>query len=264
MTDDSTKPSAARMYDYFIGGTHNFEVDRAAAERIIAMYPQAKAAALANRAFLRRVVTFLAQQGVTQFIDIGSGIPSVGNVHEIARKVQPGARAVYVDIDPIAVAYGQELIADSGLPSVAVIAGDVRRPDEILHHAEVRHLIDFRQPVAVLMVALLHFVTNDGEAQRVVQAIADELAPGSYIVISHVTDAYLSPEVREQSQAVYARSANPSVLRSHKGITALFGDLDLLDPGLVLVPLWRPDRPDDSLSDNPEQSMFLGAVGMKR
>jgi hypothetical protein len=261
MSLDMDRPNPARMYDYFLDGTHNFEADRQAGERIIAMYPDAKLSTQANRAFLRRAVTFLCEQGITQFLDIGSGIPTVGNVHEIAQALCPEARVVYVDVDPVAVAYGQHLLEGTG--NTITIEGDIRQPDEILEHADVRRLIDFTQPVAVLMVALLHFVPNDNEARQVAQQIYSALPAGSYAVISHVTHEYLTPEVRAKSEAVYARSTNPSKLRSRDEIAELFGRLELIEPGLVFVPLWRPDGASDALIDRPEAAMFLGGVGRK-
>jgi SAM-dependent methyltransferase len=261
MSSDIDKPNPARMYDYFLDGTHNFEADRQAAERIIAMYPDAKLSTQANRAFLRRAVTFLCEQGIMQFIDIGSGIPTAGNVHEIAQSLHPDAHVVYVDIDPVAVAYGQHLLADS--ENTITIEGDIRQPDEILNHADVRRLIDFTQPVGVLMVALLHFVLNDNEARQAVQQIYRALPAGSYVVISHITHEYLAPDVRAKSEAIYARSTNPSKLRSREEIADMLSGLELIEPGLVLVPLWRPDGPNDALLDRPEAAMFLGSVGRK-
>jgi hypothetical protein len=262
MSFDIDRPNPARMYDYFLDGTHNFDADRQAAERIIAMYPDAKLSTQANRAFLRRAITFLCDEGITQFLDIGSGIPTAGNVHEIAQQLCPEAHVVYVDIDPVAVAYGQHLL--EGSTNTITIEGDIRRPDESLEHAEVRHLLDFNKPIAVLMLALLHFVTNDHEAKHVAQQIYSALPLGSYVVLSHVTHEYLTPEVRAESEAVYARSTNPSKLRSREQIASLFGELQLVEPGVVLVPLWRPDHPDDALQDRPEAAMFFGGVAAKR
>jgi SAM-dependent methyltransferase len=261
MTLEPDKPSTARMYDYLLGGYHNFAIDRRAAEQIVALYPDAALAAQTNRAFLRRAVTFLLEQGIDQFLDIGSGIPTAGNVHEIVHRIRPDARVIYVDIDPVAVTYSQTIL--QGSQNVAAIDGDVREPDELLAHAEVRSMIDFQRPVAILMVALLHFVPADAEAQRVVQALAAAVPVGSYLVISHVTNEYLSQEVIAESEAVYARSTTPSKLRSRAQIAALFEGLEFVEPGLVLVPLWRPNEADDLFLDTPEQSMFFAGVGRK-
>jgi S-adenosyl methyltransferase len=261
MTVEPTKPSTARMYDYFLGGYHNFAIDRQAAEQITALYPDAALAARTNRAFLRRAVTFLLEQGIDQFLDIGSGIPTVGNVHEIAAGIQPDARVIYVDIDPVAVTYSQTIL--EGNRNVIAMDGDARVPAELLANAQMRDLIDFQRPLAILMVALLHFVPNDAEAQQVVKVLTAGVPSGSYLVISHVTNEHLSPEVIKESEAVYARSTTPSKLRSHTQIAALFDGLELVEPGLVLVPLWRPDEADDLFMDMPEQSMFFAGVGRK-
>jgi hypothetical protein len=249
------------MYDYFLGGYHNFAIDRQAADQITALYPDAALAARTNRSFLRRAVTFLLAQGIDQFLDIGSGIPTVGNVHEIVAGLRPDARVIYVDIDPVAVTYSQTIL--EGNRNVSAIHGDVRAPAELLRNAEVRRLIDFQRPLAILMVALLHFVPTDTEAQQVVKALTAGVSSGSYLVISHVTNEYLSPEVIAESEAVYARSTTPSKLRSRAQIAALFDGLELVEPGLVLVPQWRPDEADDLFMDMPEQSMFFAGVGRK-
>ncbi len=261
MAAEPDKPSPARMYDYFLGGYHNFAIDRQAAEQIIALYPDASLAARTNRAFLRRAVTFLAQQGVDQFLDLGSGIPTAGHVHEVAQRIHSDTRVVYVDIDPVAVAFSQNILQET--PSVVAIAGDVRMPDEVLNHSEVQRVIDFGRPLAILMVALLQFVPNDGEAQRVVEQLLASAPVGSYLALSHVTNEYLPAEVREQSEAIYARSTNPSKLRSQAQIARLFAGLDLVEPGIVLVPQWRPGASDDLFLDAPERSMFFAGVGRK-
>jgi len=261
MSFEPDKPSPARMYDYFLGGYHNFAIDRQAAEQIIALYPGAPLAARTNRAFLRRAVAFLLAQGIGQFLDIGSGIPTAGNVHEIVHRVDPEARVIYVDIDPVAVAYSQTIL--KGTPNVAAIHGDVRRPDDLLAQAEVRSTIDFRRPVAILTAAMLQFVPSDGEAQHALLTLLAAVPSGSYLVLSHVTNEYLPQQVRDEGEAVYARSTNPGKLRSRDQIAALFEGLDMVEPGLVLVPLWRPEGPDDLLLNAPEQSMFFAGVGRK-
>jgi hypothetical protein len=256
------KPSAARMYDYYLGGYHNFAADRQAAEAVLANYPDAALGARANRAFLRRAIEFLTAQGVDQFLDVGSGIPTAGNVHSVAQAANPAARVVYVDLDPVAVAHGNLILKD--VPNTASLHGDVRRPEEILDHPQVRGLLDFSRPIGVLMLALLHFVPDGAEASRSVQVLRDAVAPGSYLVISHGTHEHLSPEVRARGEEIYSRSANPVRTRSRAEIMALFDGLELVDPGLVYVPLWRPEGPDDVFIDQPERSAFLGGVGHKR
>ncbi len=187
--DELDRPNAARIYDYLLGGDQNFTADRAAAEHVLDNYPDAALAARANRAFLRRAVAVLAGQGIDQFLDIGSGLPTVGNVHEVARRVNPRARVVYVDNDPVAVRYSRELLAEEGegARGVAAIEADLRDPAAILDHPETRRLLDLRRPLGLLLVAVLHFVPDDAEARRALCAFREIIAPGSYVVISHAT-----------------------------------------------------------------------------
>ena len=255
------KPSPARMYDYFLGGYHNFEIDRRAAEQMVSLMPDIKLITRANRAFLRRVVTFLANQGVDQFLDIGSGIPTVGSVHESVHRINPAARIVYVDIDPIAVAHSEAILKD--VPNTAVIQADARRPAQILEHPEVRRLLDFGRPVAVLLVALLQFVPNDEDASGMVRAFRDALSSGSYIAIAHGTDEGVPRDIVEQGIKIYARSTNPVTGRSRAQIAQFFEGLELIEPGLVFVPLWRPEDPNDIFLDQPERSINISGVGRK-
>jgi SAM-dependent methyltransferase len=251
------------MYDYFLGGVHNFPIDREAARQVLAQYPLTTLAVRANRAFLGRAVRFLVAAGVRQFLDIGSGMPTVGNVHEIAEQTAGQTRVVYVDIDPVAVSESLELLA--GNPLVTAIRGDVCVPEEILGHIRVRELLDFSQPIGLLMVALLHFVPDDDEAYRVVSKLVDALAPGSYLVISHsTTDGLnLSAEAVARGREVYRQqTATPMRPRTHAETARFFTTTDLVEPGLVAAPLWRP-APDDPVdfADNPAGSGFLAGIG---
>ena len=255
------KPSPARMYDYFLGGFHNFEIDRQAAQAAIAANPDTPLFMRANRAFLRRAVTFLVEQGIDQFLDIGSGIPTVGNVHEVAGALNPAARVVYVDVDPVAVRHSQALL--QGNPNVVVIQADARQPEQILNHPEARRLLDFAQPMAVLLMAVLHFVLDDAEAFRLVRVLRDAMAPGSYLSLSHITIEDQPPELVERFQQIYARSTTPGKGRSRADIAAFFEGLALVDPGLVYVPLWRPDVSVDPFFDNPARSLIFAGVGRK-
>lgn len=262
--DTDEKPSAARMYDYYLGGHHNFPVDRAAAERMVALAPDIPLIAQANRAFLRRVVTFLVEQGVTQFLDLGSGIPTVGNVHQVAQATHPDARVVYVDIDPVAVTHSAALL--EGNPTATVIQADARRPETILGHPEVRRLLDFDRPVAVLMVAFLHFVAENAEAEHLVRGLRDAVAPGSYIVISHAlaeAAESIAPEAAEEGTEVYRRSSNPVTLRRRDEVARFFDGLELVEPGLVDTPLWRPEGPDDVFLNEPARAAAVAGVGRK-
>ena len=255
------RPSAARIYDYLLGGYRNFEVDRVVARKFVEILPRAPLIMRANRAFVRRVVRFLVGQGIDQFLDIGSGIPTVGNVHEIAQGIDPSARVVYVDIDPIAVRHSEEILREN--PDTAVIQADARDTQAILDHPEVLRLLDSDRPTAVLLNSVLLFLTDDEEAYRVVRTLRDALAPGSYIGLSHAAAESASREEVEDSVKLYAASGNPMKLRSRVEIEKFFDGLDLVEPGLVYLPLWRPESPDDLYLDQPRLSGNLGGVGRK-
>ena len=228
------QPSAARMYDYYLGGHHNFAVDRRAAEAAIRANPDVPLIARANRAFLRRVVTFLSAQGIDQFLDIGSGIPTVGNVHAVAHGMNPAARVVYVDHDPIAVAHSRALLQD--LHTVTAIHGDIRQPEQILTDPQARQVLDWGKPIAVLL-AILHFVADDAEADHSVRVLRDALVPGSYLAISHGTQEERPPELYQQVRQVYARSPTPLISRTRTQITHFFAGFALVPPDLVFVPV---------------------------
>jgi len=255
------RPSAARIYDYFLGGYHNFEVDRLMADRLAQTDPDVRLASWVNRAFLRRCVRFLVEQGIDQFLDIGSGIPTVGNVHEIAQATEPSARVVYVDIDPVAVAHSQAILRDN--PSVASIRADARQPDQILDHAEVRRLLNWNKPAAVLFVAVLHLLPDDDQAYQAVVALRDALAAGSYVAISHPSCDDAPPALLEQINRLTAAAASRYQYRTVGKIRRFFDGLDLVDPGLVHTPLWRPESPQDLLVDQPQRAFCFAGVGLK-
>ncbi|MCP2259168.1 S-adenosyl methyltransferase [Streptoalloteichus tenebrarius] len=254
---DKELPSAARMYDYYLGGTHNFASDRRAAEQAIAAMPATVLGARANRAFLRRAVQFLVDAGVRQFLDLGSGIPTVGNVHEVAHRVAPDARVVYVDVDPVAVAHSRGLLADE--PNAAAVRADLRDVDRVLGHPEVARLLDLDQPVGLLMVAVLHFVPLSDDAAGIVARYRDALAPGSHLALSHMSLTGQAPEVLERFQAVYANADNQVVLRSREELLDLFTGFDLVEPGLVPLAAWRPDT-----ETSPELLRLPGFAGVGR
>jgi len=256
---DLTRPSAARMYDFYLGGSHNFAVDRQAAEEAVALWPDLPLIMQANRAFMRRAVRFLVAQGITQFLDIGSGIPTVGNVHEVAQQAHPESRIVYVDVDPVAVAHSRAILA--GNPRAAVVQGDARDPEQILAHPDVHRLLDLRQPVAVLLIALLHFIPSDADAVRLVGDLRTAMAPGSYLVISHA-NAEARPEEAASHVQLYQRTASPMTMRSRDAITQFFSGLHLIAPGIVYLPTWRPDSPDE-VDTHPERFAGLAGVGRK-
>ena len=255
------RPNPARIYDYNLGGHHNLEVDRIVAQTINAVCPDMALNAHANRAFLRRAVQFLVSQGIQQFLDVGSGLPTIGNVHEIAQRDHPAARVVYVDIDPTAVAHSSAILADN--PNATAIQADARQPDRILGHAEVKRLLDFRRPMGILFLSVLHFVVNDEEATRAVHALRDAAAPGSYLAVSHLSFDGVPRETAEQFQQLGARSAIPSKARSRAEILPLFDGLEWVEPGLVRIPLWRPEGPDDVFLDCPERVLGWAGVGRK-
>lgn len=259
--EEPERPSAARMYDAMLGGFHNFAVDRQAVERARAIYPDIALAARANRAFLRRAVTWLLDQGVAQFLDLGSGIPTVGNTHEVARRRNPAARVVYVDIDPIAVAHSAVLLGDD--PRAAALQADVRDPAAILAHPTTRRLLDFDRPIGVLLLALLHFVRDDEEAGAIVRTLREVLPAGSYLALSHATYEGVPPEVMAQIERLYAGTTTPGKARTAAAIARFFAGWELVEPGLVPVPWWRPDERDHLFRDAPARSLILAGVGRK-
>jgi len=253
------QPSAARIYDYLLGGSHNSAADRELARQVIEVMPDAAAVARANRAFLYRAVRFLIDAGVRQFLDIGSGIPTAGNVHEIAQRAAPEARVVYVDVDPVAVAHSRALLAGNDL--TAVLHADLRQPDRILHCAQVRALLDLDQPVGLLMVAILHVIPDSDDPAGLVARFRDEVASGSYLVIGHGT-ADSRPEESRKIRELSRRTPTPLTHRNHQEISRLFAGFELVEPGLVWVPQWRPD-PDDEPDPHPERASNYGGIGRK-
>ncbi|MGH3588931.1 MAG: SAM-dependent methyltransferase [Pseudonocardia sp.] len=256
---DLDRPSAARVYDYFLGGAHNFAVDRELAEAIAAMTPNIGDTMRANRAFLRRAVRFLAGAGITQFLDLGSGIPTVGNVHEIARQANPAARVVYVDVDPIAVTHSRAILADD--PQTTAIHGDIRDVDAVLSAPGTRRLLDLDRPVAVLLLGVLHFVPDSDDPAGIVGRLRDAIGPGSYLALVNVTHEDQPPEVIE-AQKLAGRTGTPIHLRSRAELLAQFAGLSLVEPGLVHLPLWRPDAPLDR-DARPERFGALAGVGAR-
>jgi hypothetical protein len=253
---DIERPSVARMYDYFLGGSHNFAVDRAAANQVISAVPDTPLIAQANRAFLRRVVRFLADSGIRQFLDIGSGIPTVGNVHEIAAQIAPDARVVYVDVDPVAVAHSREILA--GNDNAAVVQEDLRQPEAILSHPDVVRLIDFSRPVAVLIVSVMHFIPDEEKPGSILATLRRAMAPGSYLALSQGSRENRTDEDFEAGREAY-KPATTIVSRTHAEIAELFDGYEIVDPGVVYVPLWRPDSAPGM--EDPLRSVIIGGVG---
>jgi len=256
---DTGKANIARVYDWWLGGDHNFRADQDAARALITVEPKIRAMAHTNRDFLGRAVRYMAGEGgIRQFLDIGSGIPTGQNVHQVAQQAAPGSRVVYVDNDAIAVGHSK-LILD-GSPDATVIHADLRDPAVILDHPETRRLIDFTQPVGLLLVAVLHLVPDDDRPREIVAALRAALAPGSYLVISH-SCRDTSPEVTAAFQAVYnSKIAAEAVIRTHEEITPFFDGFTLVEPGLVWASQWRPDSPDD-IPEEPAQYWMKAGIG---
>jgi SAM-dependent methyltransferase len=254
---DPAIATAARMYDYWLGGHDNFAADRIAALKVMEAAPEAPQVARQNRAFLGRTVAYLAgPAGVGQFLDLGTGLPTRGNVHQIAQQANPAARVVYADNDPAVIAHSRALKTG---PGVAVVDADLRDPGKILGHPAAARLIDFAQPVAILFVAVLHFVGDADDPHAVVGEYLAAVAPGSFLVISHVTGDP-GPKTAADVAGVYAATTNPATPRSRDRIAAFFEGLDLIEPGLVPVAQWRPDETGQA---EPAAEWMLGGVAGK-
>jgi SAM-dependent methyltransferase len=252
---DTSRPHPARMYDYFLGGKDNFPADREAGDEVLAAWPEVREGVLENRAFLRRVVSFLAgEAGIRQFLDIGTGIPTQGNVHEVAHAAAPDARVVYVDNDPIVHVHANALLAGD---TTSIILADLREPETILGHPKVREALDLSKPFALLLIAILHFITDEEDPQGIVARFRQALSPGSYLAISHVT-ADFSPEATTRAARVYDRAATRLVPRGGPEIARFFDGLELVEPGLVPIQHWRPEGQPAQLRGG-----MYGAVGRK-
>ncbi|QIJ65967.1 SAM-dependent methyltransferase [Streptomyces sp. JB150] len=257
---DISVPSVSRIYDYYLGGSHNFEVDREAARRAMEFLPGLPKIMQANRAFMRRAVRYAVDQGVTQFLDIGSGIPTFGNVHEVAQAASPGARVVYVDHDPVAVAHSQAVL--EGNESADVVAADLLKPQDILTSPQVSRLLDLDRPVALLLVAILHFVEDADDPYGAVAQLSDALAPGSLLVLTHASYEGIPLPAERAGGAVdvYKDIRNPLIMRSREEIARFFEGYDMVEPGLVPMPHWRPDTaPEDE-----DPYAFSGFAGVGR
>jgi hypothetical protein len=252
------QPQAARMYDYLLGGKDNFPADRDAAEKAVVSFPTLRTAAQENRHFLGRAVRHLVQDtGIRQFLDIGSGLPTAENVHQVAQRYNPDANVVYVDNDPIVLVHGRALLAEN--KRTAVIQADAREPRAILDHPRSRELIDLSEPVGVLLVAMLHFIDSDELATGILRALRDAMPPGSCFVLSHAT-ADISPETALGVQSAYRARGVPLVLRSRSAFEEFFDGLEIVEPGIQVVSDWRSDVPEDQRPSHAEVSWY-GAIG---
>jgi O-methyltransferase involved in polyketide biosynthesis len=254
---DAGKPSIARVYDRWLGGKNNFAADRTVADALTAEFPEIAEVAKANRQFVARAVRYVAAQGITQYIDVGAGLPASPAVHEIVQKAQPGARVAYVDHDPLVLSHARAILASG--PGVVVVAGDMREPDPILGSPDLRALVDLRQPICILLASVLHFVTPD-EADAIVAAFTTAMAPGSYLILSAGTSTGTSPALIARTVAAYQGTTVVSG-RAEAEIAAYFDGLGLVAPGLVDVWAWRPDS--EWYWPLPPSARILGAVALK-
>jgi S-adenosyl methyltransferase len=239
---DTSRPHPARMYDYFLGGKNHFAVDRETAETVLAAAPTTRITARENRAFLGRAVRYLvAEAGIRQFLDIGSGLPTASNVHEVAQAVQPSARVLYADNDPLVLTQARALLTSAPAGRTAYIQADLRDPEAILSSPTVREVLDFGQPVALIIVAILHFIHDEFKPATAIATLLDALPPGSYLTASHVTGQHLPAEAAATTRT-YRSSGVPLQVRDCDEFAALaFSGLELVPPGVVLVSEWRPE-----------------------
>ncbi|MGH3753881.1 MAG: SAM-dependent methyltransferase [Pseudonocardiaceae bacterium] len=257
---DMTVPNPARVYDCMLDGAHNFAADRDMANKIQQAVPGARDGARVNRAFLRRAVLFMVGSGIRQFLDIGSGIPTVGNVHEIAQRADPECRVVYVDKDPVAVSHSKLLL--KGNDRAAVIQANLCDVEDILAHPQAKRVLDFDQPIGLLMLWLLHFVPDSWDPAGVVARYQDRLAPGSYLALTHITTDG-NPTGQAEAVELYQKTPDPVHFRSHEEVLRLFAGFELVEPGLVGSAFWRPSGPGD-ISDSAEMNtVSYGGVGRK-
>ena len=250
-------PNDTRMYDYALGGKDNFAADRAAAQKLYEAIPVASLPPGENRRFMRRAVRHLLKQGVRQFLDLGCGLPGRGNVHQLVGTADPEATVVYVDYDPVAVSHYRALL--TGSATTAAVHADVRKPGDLLAHPDVTRLIDFDRPVGLLMISLLYLIPDDADPAGIVAGFHDALAPGSHLALSHYTGDGQSPEALAAFASGVERMREQVTLRTTAEITELFAGFDLLDPGVVPAPDWRPDRPYQ-----PPSGWLLAGVGRTR
>ena len=253
---DVSRPNAARMYDYMLGGSQNFAVDREAVDAMLATAGSTMAPARLNRSFLRRAVQYMAADGIDQFLDLGSGIPTVGNVHEIAHAANPGSRVVYVDIEPVAVAHARHLLA--GNDNATIVHADLRNVDEVLNHPETQRLIDFTRPVGLLLVSILHFIQDEDDPAGIVTAYRAATVAGGYLALSHFS--INDNELARRGAAHYQKTATPVVGRTREEITTYLAGLEPIPPGLVWTSQWRPDGADP-IPRSPQDARIYGAVG---
>jgi hypothetical protein len=236
---DTSVPHIARVYDYWLGGKDNFAADRVMGERTLQAYPNLVFSVRANRAFLARTVRFLAGQGIRQFLDIGTGIPTANNTHEVAQRIAPASRIVYVDNDPVVLSHAKALLKSTPEGACAYIDADLHDPDTIL--AGAADTLDFSQPVAVMLIAVMHFVGDDAEASAIINRLMEACVPGSYVALSHAASDIDAEQMAEMVRRLNESTAEKTTLRDRAGVTRLFAGLELVEPGVIRAAEWRPD-----------------------
>ncbi|GAA4205931.1 SAM-dependent methyltransferase [Actinocatenispora rupis] len=252
-------PNAARAYDYFLGGSSNFAADRAFAEQVLTIAPSVPAVTRLNRSFLRRVVRYYLDQGITQFLDLGSGIPTAGNVHEIAEKRVPDARVVYVDYEPVAYAHARAMLDDN--PHATIVHADLRDAAAVLDHPDTQAMLDFDRPIGLLMVGVLLFIADEDHPRELIARYVERLAPGSLVAVSHIAsdraDETLRAEV-DRLVGAYEQANEHVYVRSYDEMLPWFDGMTLVDPGFVLLPDWHPDNDDER--GVPARTLGYGGV----
>jgi hypothetical protein len=256
---DTSVPHPARIYNAFLGGKDNFAVDRQVAEQTLALFPDIPVMARQNREFLDRVVRYMVEElGIDQFLDIGSGLPAEGNVHEIAQALNPDAKVVYVDNDPLVLVHGQALLAKNG--NTKVITADMRDVEQLLAEAEKSELLDFSRPVGLLFIAVLHFISDEADPEGLLRSYLERLVPGSALAISHITPGEADSNRLDKAVDIYSSATPPGVhLRTAEQVARMFEGTTLVEPGLVPVAEWRPRRGDDTRATS---ATGLGGVGL--
>jgi S-adenosyl methyltransferase len=258
------RPHPARVYDYLLGGKDNYAADRAAAQAGLQANPNSRIPPRENRAFLRRAVRYLAgDAGISQFLDIGTGIPTSPNVHEVAQEVNPAARIVYVDNDPIVLAHARALLTSHPAGKTAYLDSDLRDVDKIIKSPELRDTLDLSQPVALLLIAIMHFVPDHDDPYGVASRLLATLPSGSYLALSHLTGDF-DPAAWEGVAAVYRRSGVILQVRSHAAVERFFSGLDMIEPGVVSLPRWRPDPVDVGQGGVPSDTAVSVYGGVAR
>jgi hypothetical protein len=256
---DTATPNAARMYDYFLGGKDHFPADREAADKILRYAPEVPHVVRENRAFLARAVRHLCEAGVRQFLDIGTGLPTQNAVHEVAQRHRPDARVVYVDNDPVVLTHARALL--TGVGEVGVVHGDLREPEAIMNDPAVRAALDFDEPIAVLLLAILHFIPDSDDPAGLVARLCAALPRGSHVVVTHATPQDSKAEDIPKVIGVYNSSTSPVTLRDREQIRTFFGGFELIDPGLVYVSRWRPHAA--RTLTGPDRSRAYGGVARR-